>query len=56
MIEFDSNNIGDQHWYFHLVGGAHGLKVTILSVKETNNEGVSSFLSSETYEMSFIFA
>ena len=40
MIKFDSNYIGNQHWYFHLVKGVQGLRVAILSVKGTNNEGV----------------
>ena len=40
MIKFDSNYIGNQHWYIHLVGGVQGLRVTILSVKGTKNEGV----------------
>ena len=40
MIKFDSNYIGNQHRYFPLVGGVQGLRVAILSVKGTKNEGV----------------
>ena len=40
MIKFDSNYNGNQHLYFALVGGVHGLRVAILSVKGTKNEGV----------------
>ena len=41
VIKFDSNYIGNQHWYFPLVGGVQGLRVAILSVKGTKNEGVT---------------
>ena len=40
VIKFDSNYIGNQHWCFHFVGGVQGLRVAILSVKGTWNEGV----------------
>ena len=57
MIKFDSNYIGNQHTYFHLARGVQGLRVTILSVKGTKNEGVPlPFFQSETYEVSFTFA
>ena len=39
MIKFDYKYIGNQHWQFHMVGGAHGLRIAILSVKGTKNEG-----------------
>ena len=40
VIKFDSNYSGNQHWYFHLVGGVQGLRLAILSVKGIENEGV----------------
>ena len=39
VIKFESNYIENQHWYFHLVRGAQGLRVAILSMKGTENEG-----------------
>ena len=40
VIKFDSNYTRKQHWYFPLVGGVQGLRVAILSVKGTKNEGM----------------
>ena len=40
MIKFDSDYIGNRHWYFHLVGGVQGLRVAIISVKGIENECV----------------
>ena len=38
VIKFEYDYIDNQHWYFHLVRGAHGSRVAILSVKEAENE------------------
>ena len=40
MIKFSSNYIGNQHWDVHLVRRVHGLRVTMLNVKEIENAGV----------------
>ena len=40
VIKFHYNYIGNQHWYFRLVGVVRGLGVAFLSVKGIENEGV----------------
>ena len=40
MITFSSNYIGNQHWDVHLARRVHGLRVTMLNVKEIENAGV----------------
>ena len=40
MINVSSNYIGNQHWDVHLERRVHGLRVTMLNVKEIENAGV----------------